>query len=304
MLHEESRKAGTLKSSVQTRREFIVTAASAGVSMLPSAVCAAEGKEVVSFGMVADIHYADIPDAIGRSYREGPAKLSEAVEAFNRAKPDFIVELGDFKDFSGDRERTLACLDEIERVFSGFRGDRFHVMGNHDFDCLSPDEFLSRISNSGQKKALARYSFVRNGVTFVVLDACYDSAMRHYSGSNPWEDANIPPDEMRWFAGELERAAGAVVVFCHQRLDPGADALHLVKNAAAVRSLMEKSGKVKAVFTGHEHSGGSHFLNGIAYYTLRAMVTGRGPDENSYAVASLFADGSVRVKGWKKGRSV
>ena len=56
----------------------------------------------------------------------------------------------------------------------------------------------------------------------------------------------------------------------------------------------------KAVFTGHEHFGGAYFLNGIAYYSLRALVAGTGEDENSYAVASLGVDGTICVKGWRK----
>ena len=174
----------------------------------------------------------------------------------NRVKPDFFIELGDFKDLTGGREETLACLDAIERTFAGFNGDRFHVLGNHDFDCLTLEDYLAHVHNAGQAQTLPNYSFTRKGVTFIVLDACYDSQMRHYSRNNPWDDANVPPEELAWLEGELARAPGPVIVFCHQRIDPKAWAQHEVKNSAAVRAVLEKSGKVKAVFTGHEHFGG------------------------------------------------
>ena len=29
-------------------------------------------------------------------------------------------------------------IDKIEKVFGGFNGPRYHVAGNHDFDCLTP----------------------------------------------------------------------------------------------------------------------------------------------------------------------
>ena len=110
----------------------------------------------------------------------------------------------------------------------------------------------------------------------------------------------MPPEELAWLEGELARAPGSVIVFCHQRLDPKAWAQHEVKNSAAVRAVLEKSGKVKAVFTGHEHFGGVNLIRGIPYYSLRALVVGTGEEENSYAVASLGVDGSICVKGWRK----
>ena len=256
--------------------------------------------------MVTDLHYADIPmgpclPPVGdRYYRESCRKLQEAVDVMNRVKPDFFIELGDFKDLTGGREQTLACLDAIERTFAGFRGDRFHVLGNHDFDCLTLEDYLSHVHNAGQAQTLPNYSFTRNGVTFIVLDACYDSQMRHYSRNNPWDDANVPPEELAWLEGELARATGPVIVFCHQRIDPKAWAQHEVKNSAAVRAVLEKSGKVKAVFTGHEHFGGVNLIRGIPYYSLRALVVGTGEEENSYAVASLGVDGTICVKGWRK----
>jgi len=293
------------------RRSFLKGLACAGAALpllrcetLFGAECA-QGT-LVSFGMVTDLHYADIPvgaclPPVGdRYYRESCRKLQEAVDVMNRVKPDFFIELGDFKDLTGGRKETLACLDAIERTFAGFKGDRFHVLGNHDFDCLTLDDYLTHVQNAGQPRALPNYAFVRKGVTFIVLDACYDSQMRHYSCNNPWDDANVPPEELAWLEGELSRAKGPVVVFCHQRIDPNAWPQHEVKNSAAVRDVLEKSGKVKAVFTGHEHFGGVYFNKGIAYYSLRALVVGTGEEENSYAVASLGVDGTVCVKGWRK----
>ncbi len=263
-------------------------------------------KNLVSFGLVTDCHYADLPLAVrpmpvgDAAYRDSLAKMREFVSVMNRVRPAFAIELGDFKDQGPDKAATLGFLDKIEGVFAQFAGARYHVLGNHDMDCLTKDDFLSHVTNAGQPKALANYSFVKNGVTFIVLDACYDSQMRHYSRNNPWDDANVPPEELAWLEGELARAPGPVIVFCHQRIDPKAWAQHEVKNSAAVRAVLEKSGKVKAVFTGHEHFGGVNLIRGIPYYSLRALVVGTGEEENSYAVASLGVDGTICIKGWRK----
>ena len=267
---------------------------------------AAEGEPVVRFGMVTDLHYADIdPDpapcsVVGRRfYRESLRKLAEAVTVFNRRRPDFVIELGDFKDNTRGRAETLVHLERIEAALAAFDGPRYHVAGNHDFDCLTPDEFFSRIPNDGRVSPKGYYSFVRGGVKFVVLNACYDSSMKPYDRANPWNDANVPPEEMAWFERELASADGHVFVFCHQRLEDSAEPNHVVKNAAAVRALMESSGKVKGVITGHQHKGGANVVNGIPYYSLRALVCDSGEGNNSFAETAIYADGSFTVTGWR-----
>ena len=270
--------------------------------------CVRKGESpVVKFGMVTDCHYADIPYAkrpwpVGdASYRDSTAKLAECVALMNKERPDFLVELGDFKDLGPDKKSTIGYLDRIEGVFRGFSGDRYHVLGNHDLDALDKPEFLARVSNAGQPKALAHYSFERGGIKFVVLDACYNSKMEDYRPGNwRWDNANIPPDQLEWLGRELESAQGNVVVFCHQCLDPQADVSHLVRNAADVRSVIEKSGKVRAVFTGHQHSGRINKVNGITYYSLRALVLNAGAEENSYATVDVYASGNIVVTGYRK----
>ena len=265
----------------------------------------AERRPLVRFGLVTDVHYAirasDVrPHATAglRCYCESLRKLREAVAVFNERGLDFAVELGDFKDDSGGREATLAHLDAIERAFAGFSGPRYHVCGNHDFDCLEPAEFFAHLDNACPMGD-GYYAYEVNGVTFIALDACYDTALRHYSRNNPWTDANVPPQELDWLARRLGDAPGPVVVFCHQRLDPAGEARHVVRNAEAVRALLERSGKVKTVFTGHQHVGGWCKVGGIAYYSLVGLVCGSGPAENSFAEAAVYEDGSCSVTGWK-----
>ena len=263
-------------------------------------------KPLVRFGFVTDCHYAEIPYAkrpypVGdAAYSESAKKLAECVAVMNREKPDFMIELGDFKDMGPSKEATLGYLDKIEKVFSGFNGPRYHVAGNHDFDCLTTEEFFSRIPNDGKVSKTGYYSFKRGGVTFIVMNACFDSDMKPYSCNNPWNNANVPPEELAWLEKELAAAPGQVVVFCHQCLCPSAERQHLVKNAAAVRALIEKSGKVKGVFTGHQHSGLIDIEKGITYYSLRGLVLNSGEEENGYALAEVFPSGSIKVTGYRK----
>ena len=127
-------------------------------------------KKLVSFGLVTDCHYADLPLAVrpmpvgDAAYRDSLAKMREFVSVMNRVRPAFAIELGDFKDQGPDKAATLGFLDKIEGVFAQFAGARYHVLGNHDMDRLTKDDFLSHVTNAGQPKALANYSFAKNGV--------------------------------------------------------------------------------------------------------------------------------------------
>ena len=296
---------------MMNRRGFLVAGAAgllSGCRLFKSGT--PSGEPVVRFAMVTDLHYADInPDpapcgVVGRRfYRESLRKLNEAVAVFNARRPDFAIELGDFKDLTRGKAETLAHLEAIEAAFAKFNGPRYHVAGNHDFDCLTPEDFFPRLPNDGKPSATGYYSFVRGGVTFIVLNACFDSSLKAYSCNNPWNDANVPPEEMAWFERELSAAKGNVFVFCHQRLEDSAERQHIVKNAAAVRALMERSGKVKGVITGHQHRGGANVVNGIPYYSLRALVCDSGEGANSFAETAIYADGSFTVTGWRNAAS-
>ena len=295
-----------------SRREFIMAGAS-GLFVGYRAFGHPQpgAAPVVRFGMVTDLHFADIdpdPAPVGvvgrRFYRESRRKLGEAVDVFNARGLDFVIELGDFKDNTNGREGTLRHLEAIESELARFKGPRYHVAGNHDFDCLTPEEFFSRIPNDGRVSPTGYYSFVRGGVTFVVLNACYDSTLKPYSRRNPWDDANVPPEELDWFARELAAAKGNVIVFCHQRLEDSAEPRHLIRNAAAVRALIESSGKVKGVITGHQHKGGHRILNGIPYYSLRALVCDSGAGANSFAEVAVYPSGAFTVTGWRNAVSV
>lgn len=253
---------------------------------------------VLRIGMVTDVHYADIPDNGSRTYNQSLVKLRAFVDSMNRLKPDFVIELGDFKDMDNPPipAKTLIFLDRTEKIFAGFKGPGYHVAGNHDMDCIPKSRFLSIAENSGIQQEKSYYSFDMKGFHCVVLDACFDSAgADYYSGLYKWEDANIPGPELQWLRKDLKKSRLPSLVFIHHRLD-GSGA-YFVKNAAAVRRLLERHGDVKAVFQGHYHEGYFQCINNIPYYTLKSMVEGNLPQGYNFAIAEVSKD-KVDVTGF------
>lgn len=283
-----------------TRREWLAVSGLA----LAFPLHASETGPLIRFGMVTDLHYADEDTRGTRFYRESILKLNECVTFMNRAEVDFLVELGDFKDenYPAMEEKTLRYLESIEAVYRLFDGPRYHVLGNHDLDSIDKPQFMERIENTQIDPSATYYSYTRNGIHFVVLDANFTSDGTPYAKGNfDWTDANIPPEELQWLKRDLLLHDMPTVVFCHQLLDGEGNVY--INNAAEVREVLENAGTVMAVFNGHHHAGQHSLIHGIHYYTLRAVVEGSGPENSSYAIASVFPDG-IEVTGYRRAESL
>ena len=253
-----------------------------------------------SFGMFTDVHYAVIPDNGTRKYQQSIDKVNQCLDTMIHEKVGFVVELGDFKDMPvpANRAKAMEYLRTIETIFSRFRGDRYHVLGNHDEDCISKQDFYSIVHNSHIRKDLTYYAFQKGGYRFIVLDACYDSIGRDYDKGNfLWSDTNIPSEELTWLNHQLKVTKLPVVIFVHQPLNGHTKVS--VSNASSVRAILEHSKKVLCVFQGHDHQGGYELINGIHYYTLKGLIEGNFPESNSFAIVSLSKN-KVTIKGYGK----
>lgn len=287
------------------RRKFIAaTITVIGGAPLASLIHVKDDFKPVRFGMFTDSHYADREPLHSRYYRESLDKLSECVDLMNELNVDFLIQLGDFKDQGDppDERETLRFLETIEGEFCRFRGPRYHVLGNHDHDSVSKNQFLKAISNTGFDRALPYYSFDSASFHFVVLDANYrPDGVAYGRGNFDWTDAFIPGRQLRWLEKDLAETVKPAVVFIHQRLDVNTEnRIYGPLNAPEVRKVLENSGKVIIVFQGHDHAGASGRVNNIPYYTLKGMIEGSGPESNSYVTVSIDRDLRISIKGYRR----
>lgn len=207
---------------------------------------------IVSFGIVTDVHYADVPPLGNRIFRDSLPKMQDALRSITNANASFVIELGDFKDTDttywecnknpspGCINLTVGYLQHIESVFQkGFDGPHFHVLGNHDVDILNQSTVLANEVNNGVEidtGTLGAYSWQwpphtsRPPLRFIVLNGDYTNADVPWSDldlpfpGESWDKANIPTFQLTWLAEQLESAVAfnqKVVVFVHNRLDGG-----------------------------------------------------------------------------------
>ncbi|HEY1010143.1 MAG TPA: metallophosphoesterase [Daejeonella sp.] len=288
------------------RRKFVLSTTTLLASLPWGNILAADKKyKPMRFGILTDIHYAELTPRANRYYHEALSKTVECVEFMNQQKVEFLLENGDLKDQGKTVEETLRFLDTIESELQKFNGPLYHVLGNHDADNISKTQFLSRIKNTGFSKPSAHYSFDRGSWHFIALDANYTSKGVSYdSGNFDWTDCHVPADQLEWLKKDLNKNNKPTIVFIHQQLDdisyPIEHRVHCPNNSAEVRTILEASGNVPLVFQGHYHNGGFNTINGINYYTLSSIVEGTGSQANSFAVVEIDETLNIQIKGYQK----
>lgn len=237
-------------------------------------------RTIAKFGIITDIHHTNKADIPSRKYSAAVAKTEHFVKSMNRQKANFVIELGDFVDTLADSKDPLENLNEVESVYSSFRGPKYHVLGNHDFDNIERDVFLDSITNTRIPMGETYYSFDSGGIHCVVLDADYTVAEPHlpFDLQDPndpfwtWKDAWVPEEQLAWLEMDLARSNRPTVVFTHQVVHRDTTEDHTIKNADALRAILEEDGQVVAVFSGHDHRGEMAVRNGIHYFVLEGNV--------------------------------
>lgn len=270
---------------------------------LPEEVVAATKGRRLRFGVVTDSHFASREKSGTRYYADSREKMRQAVAEFNRSKLDFIIELGDMKDMSVDGSAllTLGYLDEIESIFKSFNGPSYHVLGNHDMDCITKEEFLAHTTNTPRTSGRAHYSFMVKGYRCVVLDANFNPDGEPYARGNfDWRSATIPESQLEWLDEELAKhRQQPTLIFIHQMLDSFSTVSRnlCVDNADEVRAILERHKQVRAVFQGHHHPGHCSRHKGIDYITFNGMIEQSFPQHNSYAIVEITPEGDILVEG-------
>jgi manganese-dependent ADP-ribose/CDP-alcohol diphosphatase len=262
-------------------------------------------KPLFSFGIIADVQYANYEAAGSRFYKSSLRKLRSAVTSFKEDSVDFIINLGDLID--RDYKSYLPVMNIIDS--SGIK--TYHVTGNHDYAVDS--KYKRRLPVSDQTRD-GYYSFVHENFRFVFINGNEVStyitnnktaikkvsdtiaSMKERGEINAVEwNGGIGTRQLTWLDNQIKEAEGKnekVFLICHFPVVP--ENVHNMLNYKEVLPVLEKYRNIVAWFNGHNHAGNYGNFNMIHFITFKGMVETEA--SNSFAVVEVY-----RNKLWIRG---
>ncbi|KAL3618076.1 hypothetical protein CASFOL_038397 [Castilleja foliolosa] len=293
-------------------------------------VNAEENEPLLSFGVISDVQYADIPDGrsflgVPRYYRHSHLVLQRATKKWKEKKVNFAINFGDIVDGFCPKHQSLTTVQKIVDEFKIFNGPVYHMIGNH---CLYnlPREQLLPVLNIHSRNHLAYYDFSPiPEFRFVVLDG-YDisaigwpkdhpktlKAQTFLKEKNPNPDKNSPNglvgperrfllfngavgnEQIEWLDKVLQEAVNLnqkVVICCHLPLDPQAASNEaLLWNHDEVMDVIHRYGCVKVCLAGHDHKGGYSIDSYGVHHRILEAALDCPPGTDAFGCIELFHD--------------
>jgi manganese-dependent ADP-ribose/CDP-alcohol diphosphatase len=266
-----------------------------------------DGVPLFSFGLVADVQYADAEQWGKRDYRGSLKRLEAALEILNSHHLAFIVHAGDLID------RDYRSFQAPMSIFGRSKAPVHFVIGNHEF---AVGDSLKKSVRKKLNNPRGYYAFREGKMQFILVDAMDVSLLGSQKNSRDFQRAQrIHKDlkeagannahewngamgarQLKWLKRKLRRADRRdykAVLFSHLPLLPE-NGLQLWNNREVV-SLLNAHPSVVAFISGHHHEGGYVNVDDIHHLTLKGLVEATA--STACAVADVFPDRIV-VKGF------
>lgn len=228
----------------------------------------------VKFGVISDLHVDLMHD--------GTERLEAFLEDCRKEDVDFIIQLGDIMH-PEILPYTEQCRPHVEsgwynvhvdkervrQLFGGFGKPSYHVIGNHDLNTCSKEQFLQYFG-CGEE---SYYSFDCNGFHFVVLDDNYIKEGDRYISTSVFGDKGpyISGEELAWLEKDLAGTKLPSVLFSHQRLSNECESTIL--NREEVRKVIDRApAGVVMCINGHEHMDSMYRVGKTWYYNVNSAA--------------------------------
>ncbi|KAM9258507.1 manganese-dependent ADP-ribose/CDP-alcohol diphosphatase isoform 2-T2 [Cariama cristata] len=267
-----------------------------------------EAAPLFSFGVIADIQYANAEDGYDfggyrrRYYRQSLNLLRDAVEAWATERPPlaFVLQLGDSIDGLNARSgESEGALEQVLAALGRLPVPVHHAWGNHEFYNFSRARLVHTGLNSRPAGATASplaedcqaYHFSpATRFRFVVLDA-YDLSILGREPDTPRYRESLQLLRERNPNDNLNSPAG------HLPIHPDAsDRVCLAWNYEDALSVIYSHQCVVSFLAGHLHDGGycldSH---GVHHLTLEGVIE-TPPESNAFGTIYVYEDKMI-LKG-------
>lgn len=232
--------------------------------------CSGTNTNSLKFVQMSDIHFLENgQNTTFKMTGESPRLLDDAVKQINEKENiDFVMITGDLIDKSFEKE-LRAVLPHLEALNFPW----YFAFGNHD-RCvggyLTTQVYMDMLkaSNPNFDFKKAYYSFVpKKHYKVIVLDDIITDEIT--------SNGNIDEEQMKWLKKELDGSKGdTVLIYMHiPVIEPFASPNHRLRNATAVKALIESYKNPIAVFQGHYHAAKITQHNNVLYVNSPALVS-------------------------------
>lgn len=254
-------------------------------------------KDVISFGVITDIQYAnkEIREGSDRFEKDAINKVTSSLQHWSnvhKSSPlQFIINLGDIIDghIGEDAEqKDEKELQQVLELFDSIDVPKYHIMGNHgvrNIGCKKLSKKLKMPNNFYEVSA-------GNGWKFLFLDGTDMSTMidsfsrkeaeeymeEHKDRSLGFWNGGFGKKQKKWLIEKIQIAKTKkekLILFCHWPLinmwTPDFES-SLLWNAKEILEILDPE-VVYMFMSGHMHENGYTFHNGIHHLTLGGVVT-------------------------------
>ena len=267
----------------------------------------------IRFGLIADIQYGDCDTKGSRFYRNSLQKLDSCIMDFNQKKVDFIINLGDLVD------RNPQDIPPVISALSRAEAPVYNITGNHDYNGIENNSDLY----TELKMPHEYYALTLPNWRFILLNTNEIATYANISGTWKEQELNsqleklkkegktngqtynggISSCQLNWLKEQLLTAQNnheKVIIFSHHPLYPAS--AYTALNDKEILDALSGYSCVKAVISGHHHTGGFGYYNHIPCITTEGMI--ETENINAYGIIEIYedkmiVDGTGRTKSYE-----
>ncbi|KAG8446016.1 hypothetical protein GDO86_013768, partial [Hymenochirus boettgeri] len=275
--------------------------------------------EGLTFGVIADVQYADRDDGLSvwktmRYYRPSLHHLRSAIREWNNENPPpkFVLQLGDVIDGSNKRfSKSEESLRVVLNEFGNLKAPCHHVWGNHDFynfgrynlnksalNTRRMEDLIPSISCSENSDFYAYHFSPSSNFRFILIDTYDLSTYGDFSEPHMVTfNGGLSQAQLVWLNKVLtysDKLGEKVIIASHVPIHPKAKPTScLAWNYREILKTVQSHPCVVCYFAGHDHHGGFYQdASGIHHITMQGVIE-TPPDSNAFATVHMYEDRMV-----------
>lgn len=252
----------------------------------------------MKFAIINDIHFGPPESGYEKGVqRKLVFKAENLIKKFidkmnNQAHPEFVINLGDSIEDVNNQAVDVQSFKKVLTLLSPLQMPVYTLIGNHDVRTLKAKEIADML---GYKQMY--YSFDYDSYHFIALSFQIIGDHTHKLADI---DAIVPEEQIEWLENDLAKTNKPTIIFSHYGLAEddmkgnfwfeSESHYALIQNRLEVRKILEKSGRVKAVISGHQHWNRMHVHNNIPYFTVTSLIENFNNDgvaAEAYTIVNL-----------------